>query len=198
MTQLTVYRMPADGSGHGEVESTTRAYDEIADRLGSIGVRFARWPLAGELPADADGDAVLERYQEPLQALCDEGGYRSMDVVRMWPDHPQREAARQKFLQEHTHAEDEVRFFVEGSGLFSLHVGDRVHEILCEAGDLIGVPAGTPHWFDMGEAPRFTAIRLFTNPDGWVASFTGSDVADRFPRFDEVVGKAAEPARDGR
>ncbi|VEA72042.1 Acireductone dioxygenase (Fe(2+)-requiring) [Serratia rubidaea] len=72
----------------------------------------------------------------------------------MRPDHPQREALRQKFLSEHTHGEDEVRFFVEGAGLFCLHLNQRVYQILCEKNDLISVPAHTPHWFDMG--PRRT------------------------------------------
>ena len=102
----------------------------------------------------------------------------------MWPDHPDRDAARKKFLDEHTHAEDEVRFFVDGRGLFSLHIDGRVYEVLCERGDLIGVPADTTHWFDMGPRPEFTAIRLFNNPEGWVARFTGSDIADRFGRLE--------------
>jgi 1,2-dihydroxy-3-keto-5-methylthiopentene dioxygenase len=78
-----------------------------------------------------------------------------------------------------------VRFFVAGSGLFTLHLDDRVYEVLCQAGDLIGVPGGTPHWFDMGPSPSFVALRLFTNPEGWVASFTGSDIAGRFPRYEQ-------------
>ena len=49
----------------------------------------------------------------------------------------------------------------------------------------MSVPAGTRHWFDMGPAPRFTAIRLFTNPDGWVAKFTGTEIAATFPAFGE-------------
>ena len=92
---------------------------------------------------------------------------------------------RRKFLDEHTHAEDEVRFFVEGEGTFYLHLGGRVFRTLCCRDDLISVPAGTPHWFDMGPAPRFAAIRLFTNPEGWVARFTGSPIAEGFPRHGE-------------
>lgn len=46
------------------------------------------------------------------------------------------------------------------------------------------MPAGTPHWFDMSESPSFVAIRLFDNPDGWVAHFTGVDIAQRFPRLE--------------
>jgi len=77
-----------------------------------------------------------------------------------------------------------VRFFVRGEGLFTLHAADRVWNVLCCRGDLMSVPGGMTHWFDMGAAPNFTAIRMFVNPDGWVAAFTGSDIAERFPRFE--------------
>jgi 1,2-dihydroxy-3-keto-5-methylthiopentene dioxygenase len=99
----------------------------------------------------------------------------------MHPEHPDKEAFRQKFLAEHMHGEDEVRFFVRGQGLFIIHHGDRVYTMLCEKDDLISVPAGTKHWFDMGPNPRFTAIRLFNNPEGWVAKFTGDEIAKNFP-----------------
>ena len=102
----------------------------------------------------------------------------------MTPDHPEREALRGKFLSEHTHAEDEVRFFVEGQGLFSLHIDQEVLVTLCERGDLISVPAGTRHWFDMGPTPSFCALRFFNNSAGWVATFTGDSIAERFPRLD--------------
>ena len=91
---------------------------------------------------------------------------------------------RAKFLDEHAHKEDEVRFFVAGSGQFNLHVGGKVYEVLCEAGDLISVPDGATHWFDMGPQPSFVAIRFFTAPDGWVGYFTGNDIALRFPRYE--------------
>ena len=104
-------------------------------------------------------------------------------MISLTPDHPDRAALRAKFLNEHTHSEDEVRFFVAGRGQFTLHIGDKVYEVLCEQGDLIGVPDGTRHWFDMSEQPYFIAIRLFTNKEGWVAAFTGSDIANNFPRL---------------
>ena len=94
---------------------------------------------------------------------------------------------RRKFLDEHFHKEDEVRFFVDGSGLFTLHVDGKVYEVLCKKGDLISVPDGTTHWFDMGPEPRFVAIRFFTDPEGWVGHFTGSDIATRFPRYEPAA-----------
>ena len=78
-----------------------------------------------------------------------------------------------------------MRLFVAGRGLFNLHIGDYVYALLCEKGDLIVVPAGTAHWFDMGEAPRFVTIRLFNRPEGLDAEFTGNDIARRFPQLEE-------------
>jgi 1,2-dihydroxy-3-keto-5-methylthiopentene dioxygenase len=112
------------------------------------------------------------------------GSYPTVDAIRMTPEHPDREALRQKFLAEHIHSEDEVRFFVDGKGLFCLHIGEEVLQVLCEADDWISVPAGTKHWFDMGSAPQFCAIRFFDNPDGWVAEFTGDGIAKQFPLLD--------------
>ena len=91
----------------------------------------------------------------------------------------------EKFLDEHIHSDDEIRFFVDGCGLFYMHFEEEVISVMCKRGDLIGVPAQTKHWFDMGPEPSFTCIRLFTSPDGWLADFTGSDVAQRFPRFED-------------
>ena len=77
-----------------------------------------------------------------------------------------------------------MRFFVEGSGVFYIHGPDAVYALECTRDDLIAVPKGTRHWFDMGPAPRFTAIRLFENPDGWVATFTGDRIASGVPLYE--------------
>jgi 1,2-dihydroxy-3-keto-5-methylthiopentene dioxygenase len=165
-------------------EFESREHAAIAERLRGIGVRFERWQAAQPVAPGASQDEVLAAYASDIERLKAEGGYQAVDVVSLNPEHPDRAALRQKFLNEHTHAEDEVRFFVGGSGLFTLHPDERVYEVLCEAGDLISVPANTRHWFDMSEQPYFIAIRLFNNPAGWVANFTGTDIAERFPRYE--------------
>jgi len=159
----------------------------IAVALAAIGVRFERWQADAALADDADDAAVLTAYAPEIARLRSERGYAAVDIVRMAPDHPDRAVLRRKFLSEHRHGEDEVRFFVEGEGLFTLREHGRIYNMLCTRDDLISVPAGIRHWFDMGPAPRFAAIRLFTNPDGWVAHFTGDDIADRFPRHEPVA-----------
>ena len=89
-------------------------------------------------------------------------------------------------MAEHTHADDEVRFFASGSGIFYLHIDDEVCAVLGERGDLLSVPKGTTHWFDMGTRPDFTAVRFFRDQDGWVGEFTGDPIADRIPDFDTI------------
>ena len=155
----------------------------IARELGHVGVRYEQWEASQPIAPGASQDEVIAAYRTDIDRLMDEQGYQAVDVISLVPDHPERAALRQKFLSEHTHSEDEVRFFVAGSGQFTLHIGGKVYDILCEQGDLIGVPDGTRHWFDMSESPYFVAIRLFTNKEGWVANFTGDDIAQRFPRM---------------
>lgn len=180
MSHLTVY---ADNDATTPLLETANGAT-IAAALAEIGVQFERWPARAPLAAAASDADVLAAYADEIQQLKQVGGYQAVDVARVRPDHPDRAAMRQKFLSEHRHDEDEVRFFVEGAGLFYLREAGKVHLALCEAGDMISVPAGIRHWFDMGAAPRFTAIRLFTSPEGWVARFTGDPIADAFPRLE--------------
>lgn len=163
--------------------SVHAAHADIARELNKVGVRFEQWEANQPVAPGASQDEVIAAYRSDIDRLMREEGYQSVDVISLTPDHPDRAALRQKFLSEHTHSEDEVRFFVAGAGQFTLHIGDKVYDVLCEQGDLIGVPDGTRHWFDMSEAPYFVAIRLFTNKEGWVANFTGSDIAGQFPRM---------------
>ena len=162
----------------------TREHAAIAAELARIGVRFERWEANAPVAPGASQEAVIAAYRADIDRLMAEGGYQAVDVISLTPDHPQKDALRQKFLDEHTHSEDEVRFFVAGSGLFTLHVGDKVYEVECVKDDLIAVPDGTTHWFDMGPEPRFVAIRFFEQPDGWIGHFTGTDIAQKFPRYD--------------
>lgn len=163
-------------------------HGDIAKELGRVGVRFEQWAASKPIVPGASQNEVIAAYRSDIDRLMREEGYQAVDVISLKPDNPDRAAFRQKFLNEHTHSEDEVRFFVAGAGQFTLHIGEKVYEVLCEAGDLIGVPDGTRHWFDMSDKPYFIAIRLFTNKEGWVANFTGSDIAGQFPRLaDEAV-----------
>lgn len=186
MSLLRVYR----DSG-GAVLSELSDQGAMAEQLAGIGVLFEQWSATRKVTADDPDEVILAAYDESIKRLNEKYGFKSADVVALTPDHPDRVALRNKFLAEHTHTDFEVRFFVDGMGLFYLHHDDKVYALLCERGDLISVPAQTRHWFDMGSAPDFKCIRLFITPEGWVANYTGSSIADRFPALDEFVRVAA-------
>lgn len=172
-----------------------RLYGDFVDierELAAIGVKFERWTANSELTSDDDQATIIAAYQESIDKLKALYGFQSVDVINLSPDNPQKAEFRQKFLAEHTHDDFEVRFFIDGRGLFYLHVDGKVYATLCEQGDLISVPDNTTHWFDMGENPSFKVIRLFTTPEGWVAKFTGSDIATRMPSFDEFITEFKE------
>ncbi|MEO1334707.1 MAG: acireductone dioxygenase [Myxococcota bacterium] len=179
MSRLRVYR-----DDQPDASTTIDNHDAIADALKQIGIRFERWSAQAELAADASQEDVIAAYRSDVDRLMKESGFQSVDVISLSPNHPQKTEFRKKFLEEHTHAEFEIRFFVDGAGQFNLHKDGKVYEVLCERGDLIAVPDGTRHWFDMGPEPNFKCIRFFTNPEGWVAQFTGDDIAGKFPRFE--------------
>lgn len=184
MSELTIFHEDTPGLSLAKLSQP----EAIVSALAVVGVDFRQWRVDTGLQPGADSESVLAAYATQISALQAERGYTTHDVVRITPDHPERAALRQKFLAEHTHAEDEVRFFAEGSGTFYLHVQQRVYRLHCEQGDVLSVPANTPHWFDTGSLPHFTAVRLFTDPAGWIGHFTGSDIADRF------VFRPPEPA----
>ena len=164
------------------IDTTDRA--EIARILGAEKILFERWEANAPLSAGAGQDEVLAGYAADVERLKSEFGYTTVDVIRVTPETPNVPALREKFLNEHTHTEDEVRFFVEGSASFYLRTGGKVYQAICTRGDLMSIPANTTHWFDMGPTPEFAAIRLFVDPSGWVANFTGDDIASRFPKYE--------------
>ena len=124
MSRLSIF--PDHGDGRGDAlplpklvcNDPASIQAELADR----GIGFEQWPAAHGLPPEADQSTILATYATEVARVQRDGGYQTVDAIRMTPDHPEREALRGKFLSEHTHAEDEVRFFVEGQGLFSLHI----------------------------------------------------------------------------
>ncbi|MDF2397179.1 acireductone dioxygenase [Pseudomonas sp. 3MA1] len=181
MSSLSVYHV----SSPDLPNKVLTHFDDIAATLAEQGIRFERWSAATRIEPGASQQEVIEAYREQVDRLMTEQGYLSVDVISLNRDHPEKAELRARFLDEHRHGEDEVRFFVAGRGLFSLHINDYVYAVLCERNDLISLPAGTAHWFDMGEEPHLVAIRLFSSPQGWAAQPTGDAIASQFPRLED-------------
>lgn len=162
--------------------------EEITSILAGAGIQFERWDATHPLSKEATSEQVIDAYNESIERLKQERGFLTRDVVAIHPGTPNHPEFRKKFLNEHTHSDDEARFFVDGSGLFYINGGDAlVYALLCEKGDLVNVPAGTKHWFDMGSSPFFQCIRVFKDEAGWVGNFTGSTIATEYPDFDSFL-----------
>ena len=149
----------------------------LAAFLRTHGIEHETWPAERRVPAGATAEAVLEGYADKIDELKARGGYTTADVIDVKPDTPGLDAMLAKFSREHSHDEDEVRFIVEGRGLFHVSPpGGPVFAIEVEAGDLIRVPRGTRHWFDLCADRRIRAIRLFQDPSGWTPHYTNSGI----------------------
>ena len=155
---------------------------EIKSFLNARGVIYEQWEASVEFADDADQDTILGAYAHKLKPYMDSNGYKTADVINVTPDHPQLEMLRTKFLSEHIHTEDEVRFFVDGEGMFWFNLGgnEDIFCVTCQAGDLISVPANTKHWFDMGPKKFVKAIRVFIDQSGWVPHYTESGVDQQY------------------
>jgi 1,2-dihydroxy-3-keto-5-methylthiopentene dioxygenase len=183
MTRLVVY----SAKNPAEIFLDTQDFETIANEVAAIGARLERWEATHPLKADSTQNEILHAYGAEIDRLKHERGYTNADVVHIRPGNPNWPALRDKFIAEHTHSEDEVRFFVEGTGAFFLHAGDKVLEVIGEKNDLLSVPHGAPHWFDGGPKGNFTCIRLFTNQEAWAARYTGDKISDVFPRYNEAA-----------
>jgi 1,2-dihydroxy-3-keto-5-methylthiopentene dioxygenase len=150
---------------------------EIRDYLLKLDIDYERWPTSERVAADASADKVLEAYAEEIEKLKGSGGYVTADLIDVTPDTPGLEEMLAKFDREHWHDEDEVRFIISGGGIFHIH-GKRGEVVAIEvsAGDLIRVPRGTLHWFNLCAERRIRAIRLFQDKSGWTPHYTDSRV----------------------
>jgi 1,2-dihydroxy-3-keto-5-methylthiopentene dioxygenase len=153
----------------------------VAAFLATHGIEYERWTPAHPVAPGAAPEALLAAYAREIEALKSKGGYVTADVIDVRPDTPNLDMMLAKFSREHWHDEDEVRFIIEGRGLFHIHPKTGpVFAIEVEAGDLIRVPRGTHHWFDLCVDRRIRAIRLFQDASGWTPRYTDSGVDKGF------------------
>lgn len=161
-------------------DKTVTDTNQIIEILKPYGVLFENWEASTKLSIDDSQETILKAYEHKLNPFMEKNGFESADVINVDKSTPNIETIREKFLAEHTHSEDEVRFFVDGEGYFYFHFTDEVVKLHCVAGDFISVPAGYKHWFDLAPAYSVKAIRVFSNTEGWVANYTGSEISKKY------------------
>jgi 1,2-dihydroxy-3-keto-5-methylthiopentene dioxygenase len=147
----------------------------VRDFLADVGIEYERAGAAPGLTPESTANEILAAWAPKIDELKARGGYVVADVIDVKPETPNLDAMLKRFSSEHWHDEDEVRLIVEGRGLFHIHPpGKPVFALEVEAGDLIRVPRGTHHWFDLCGEKRIRAIRLFQDPSGWTPHYTES------------------------
>ena len=167
---MAVVRIPQENR-------TIQEPEQIRSYLGNIGIEYERWHSATGISDSASAEQILYAYGDQIDRLKARGGYVAVDVIDVNPETPNLDAMLAKFSIEHWHDEDEVRYIVAGRGLFHIHPkSGPVIAIEVEAGDLIRVPRGTLHWFDLCGEKSIRAIRLFQDTSGWTPRYTHSEV----------------------
>ena len=145
---------------------------EINGFLAPFGIRYEKWDVEGRIGSAATDEEILNAYRPEIERLKAEGGYVTADVINVQSDTPGLDEMLAKFDKEHTHSEDGVRFTVEGSGVFHIHPDEGpVFSVTVEAGDLMNVPNGTRHWFNLCSSRRIRCIRLFEDMSGWTPHY---------------------------
>ena len=168
-----------------ELKKTFAENQEIKTELAKVGIGFSTWQAAQKLNKENSQEEIKTLFANEIQQVLTENNFSNFDIVSVSPKLEGIELLKEKFIPEHTHDDNEVRFFIDGSGLFCVNYNDSIYQILCQKGDYISVPAKTKHWFDMGSAANFKCIRFFENESGWVAKYTGSKISTQYPLMDE-------------
>ena len=171
---MAVVRFPDEGR-------TVTGEAAVRETLGRVGIDYERWQPSHPVPAGAPAEAVLAAYAAEIDRLKAAGGYVTADVIDVSPQTPNLDAMLAKFRKEHWHDEDEVRFILRGRGVFHIHPQDApVMAIEVGPGDLIRVPRGTHHWFDLCSERDIRAIRLFQDVSGWTPRYTDTGMDARY------------------
>ena len=160
---------------------TITDFDQIKSYLNANKILIEKWEANTQLSIDATQEEVLKAFEHELKPFMENNDFKTADVINVHPKTENLLAIRQKFMKEHRHSDDEVRFFVDGEGIFWFHLDNEdIVAVTCTAGDFISVPKNFRHWFDLHPQYFVKAIRIFTNIEGWVPHYTESGVDQKY------------------
>lgn len=183
MSQLKIF------DENNKLITATKNFTEIKSFLAEIDINIEKWD-SSQLKQDSSKEEIFNIFTDQIEEIKVKHNFKSVDLMDIKKDFAKSEnfqTMRAKFLKEHTHSDDEVRYFISGSGLFTIHKANKIFSILCEAGDFINVPANTQHWFDMGSEPEFKCLRFFSDESGWVPNYMDDSISHNFENYDEFV-----------
>lgn len=172
-----------DGTTYTKLEDISKALAplNVALNYWTVGDhRETRRLLDKAALSDEEKEAVLQALDGYFEELKQKEGYQARDLIVLHPNIPNLDAMLSKFQECHTHADDEVRYIVDGEGVFGFVLPDGSQvELTIQSEEYINVPANTEHWFHLSEKKRIKAVRYFITTEGWIPEYTKTVV--RFP-----------------
>ncbi|BAY49511.1 acireductone dioxygenase ARD [Scytonema sp. HK-05] len=175
-----------------QLEDGTRHTDlqDISRELAPLNIQLNRWAvgdsqqlrqlLAQDSLNEDEKEQILKSLDGYFEQLQQTAGYQTRDFIVLHPGIPNLDALLTKFEKIHTHSEDEVRYIVDGEGIFGFVRPDGTQvELTVQPEEYINVPAGTEHWFYLTPARRIKAVRYFTGTEGWAPEYTGTEIRTR-------------------
>jgi 1,2-dihydroxy-3-keto-5-methylthiopentene dioxygenase len=164
--------------------------ETIALELAPLNVGLSYWTMGDnselqqllqlEALNEAEKEQVLVSLDHYFESLKTNLDYTSRDLIVLHPDVPNLDALLSKFNNVHSHADDEVRYIIDGEGIFGFVRPDGSQvELTVQASEYINVPAGTEHWFYLTKSSRVKAVRYFTGTSGWTPQYTNTAIKFR-------------------
>lgn len=163
---------------------------DFSEDLLEVGVRIEQWNTISHHPsAPLREEDIFKIYSNEIARIKGEYGYHQADYSTMKPDDAFAISVRGRYLSEHIHEEDEVRFFLSGRVLIYLHINQKIHILECCKGDFVLIPVGVKHWMDIGPSPDFSVIRWFNTKKAFINQFTQGLVAEATPRWETIYAQ---------
>ena len=133
--------------------------------------------IAQEALTEEEKEQVLQALDGYFEQLKERDGYQSRDLIVLHPNIPNLDVLLSKFERCHTHADNEVRYIIDGEGVFGFVRPDASQvELTIQPEEYINVPAGTEHWFYLTETKRIKAVRYFNTTEGWIPEYTDTEI----------------------
>ena len=181
MTKLRIYNHPESPSLDLETDLTLEISELMDDA--EIVYRKLNTDAANYMVND---DESLSKLQSQLMKEIPGNGLQYCTVVSVDESQSNHDKIRLKYLSEHTLEQDEAYLILDGKYQINLHLNEKVMQVECEKGDFVIIPANVKHWMDIGDKGKLSAVKCTEKEEMAAICYTGSNIADRFPRLTQV------------
>ncbi|MDX1959780.1 MAG: cupin domain-containing protein [Leptospiraceae bacterium] len=153
--------------------------EEVKNFLAENNITYDFWEVPAssnpftskETLNDLEKEELLQTLNHRFEYLKQKEGYQTRDLVVLHPNVPGIKDMLAKFDKVHYHTDEEVRYIIDGSGIFGFVGKGEKFLVHVVKGDFISIPRNTNHWFYLDEAMRIKAVRYFVDTAGWVPNY---------------------------